>query len=75
MSDHEKYVEAIDIAVQRAYERRLEEMRGVLSEVQHLCNKIVNSPPDTTIKGEIESLAFMLGHHPLVLNAPQKEIQ
>lgn len=37
-------------------------------EVKSLCDKIVNSPPSTTIKGDIESAAFILAHHPFVLN-------
>lgn len=34
--------------------------RELLEKAKQLCQLIVNSPPDTTIKGEIESMAFGL---------------
>jgi hypothetical protein len=43
-------------------------LENLLKEVSDLCELICNSSPDTTIKGEIESKAFMLGHHPAILN-------
>jgi predicted RNA-binding protein Jag len=39
-------------------------------EVHKMVMHVTGSPNTTTIKGEIESMAFMIGHHPLVLNAP-----
>jgi hypothetical protein len=41
-------------------------------DVKRLCNLILGSPPDTTIKGEIESLAWKIGHHPSILNCESK---
>jgi len=40
---------------------------GLLKEVNDLCQLIVGSPPDATIKGRIESLAFSIGHHPDII--------
>jgi hypothetical protein len=42
---------------------------ALLLEVKKLCDMIVNSKPDQTVKGQIESLALSVGHHPEVLNA------
>lgn len=39
-----------------------------MADIKRLCDLIVNSEPQTVIKGEIESLAFHIGHHPAVLN-------
>ena len=52
-------------------ERQQEEISQLLCEVRNLCMVIVGSSPETKIKGEIESLAFGLAHHPLILNADQ----
>lgn len=46
-----------------------EDYAYILAEIKALCQLICNSPPETTIKGEIESRAFMLGHFPDVLNS------
>jgi hypothetical protein len=43
--------------------------RQLLKDVNRLCSIICNSSPDTAIRGEIESLAFSIGHHPLILGA------
>lgn len=40
----------------------------ILFEVKKLCDLIVNSKPETPIKGEIESLAFNISQHPDILN-------
>lgn len=45
-----------------AAEAKLKEAEAIFSKVKDLCNLICNSSPDTTIKGEIESKAFYLGH-------------
>lgn len=34
----------------------------VIKQTEKLCSMILNSPPNTTIKGEIESFALELGH-------------
>ena len=34
----------------------------IADEAKYLCDLICNSPPDTMIKGEIESCALSLGH-------------
>jgi hypothetical protein len=39
-----------------------------LTEIKRLCDIILNSPPDTPIKGEIESLAYTIGHCQEILN-------
>lgn len=44
-------------------------------EIKDLCDLIVNSPPDTPIRGEIGSRAFELGHAPEILNAPLDEMK
>ena len=42
---------------------------GLHDEVKRLCDMIVNSHPDTTIKGKIESQAFLIAHHEFIINA------
>lgn len=44
------------------------ELNELLSEVKELVSIICGSSPDRTVKGEIESLAFSIGHHPCVMN-------
>lgn len=39
-----------------------------LKDIKRLCDLIVNSPPNTTIRGEIESIAFGIAQHPDILN-------
>lgn len=51
----------------RKYEGAVE-VEGAFEEVRELCMKICNSPPETPIKGDIESMAYLLGHHPLIIN-------
>ena len=46
-----------------------DEMGGLLRETQKLCSVICNNPPETPIKGEIESRAFSLAHDSRILNA------
>lgn len=55
-----------------AAEAKLKEAEAIFSKVKDLCNLICNSSPDTTIKGEIESKAFYLGHHPEILKAEER---
>ena len=55
-----------------AAEAKLKEAEAIFSKVKDLCNLICNSSPDTTIKGEIESKAFYLGHHPEILKAEKR---
>ncbi|MFH2232455.1 MAG: hypothetical protein ABII13_04805 [Patescibacteria group bacterium] len=38
------------------------------AEVKRLCDFICNSKPSTKINGDIESMALILAHHPLILN-------
>jgi hypothetical protein len=45
-----------------------EELKELLINVSGFCNLICNSPAETPIKGEIESKAFYIGHHPYLLN-------
>ncbi len=40
----------------------------LLKNIRKLVSLICNSKPETTIKGEIESLAFLIGHDPIVIN-------
>lgn len=44
-------------------------MDQLLRDIKKLTDIIVGSKPDTTIAGEIESMALEIGHQPLVLNA------
>ena len=39
----------------------------LLDDVKRLSDLICNSLPETPIKGEIESLAYSIGHHPLII--------
>ena len=39
----------------------------ITNDIARLCSIICNSSPDTTIKGEIESLALSIGHHPAII--------
>jgi hypothetical protein len=48
--------------------KAVEDLRSIIPEVNKLCQTIVNSPPDTHIKGEIESMAFMLENYLIVLD-------
>lgn len=50
-------------------EEFIERAEDLHDEVKRLCDMIVNSPPDTTIKGKIESQAFGVAHHEFILNA------
>jgi len=52
---------------------QLADMSLICADVRELTNLIVGSPPETPIKGQIESLAFELGHYPYVLNAQEKD--
>lgn len=45
------------------------EAAELFKEVTHLCDIIVNSPPDTSTKGEIESLAWWISHHAFILKS------
>ena len=54
-------------------EAQLADMSLICADVRELTNLIVGSPPETPIKGQIESLAFELGHYPYVLNAQEKD--
>ena len=58
-------------ATKREYEqsKKIRELKEALIMTQNLCYTIVDSSPETTIKGKIESMALELGHHPCVLNA------
>jgi len=47
----------------------IKQHRDIFSETRYLCMLITGSPPETQIKGKIESLAFNLGHWPQILNA------
>ena len=49
--------------------KRVAEYRHICFEVQTLTNLIMGSPPETPIKGEIESQAFSLAHYDHVMNA------
>lgn len=40
----------------------------LLLEMSDFCKQICNSSPDSPIKGDIESKAFYIGHHPFLLN-------
>lgn len=51
------------------------DVEALLVEVRKLCKIIVDSHPNTIIKGEIESLAFYIGHHPFVMNGVIKEVE
>ena len=42
------------------------------ADVKELCDLIINSPPNTTIKGRIEELAFMIAHYDEILNTWRK---
>jgi len=46
----------------------------LLKDIRKLCHLITCSPSDTPIKGEIESLAFMIGHYQQVLNIPESKV-
>lgn len=46
-----------------------DDLQFLFDEVKTLCQIICNSLPDTPIRGEIQSRAFMIGHYPDVLNA------
>lgn len=41
----------------------------LFTKVKRLCEVITGSPPDTTVKGEIESLALEIGHFRQILDA------
>lgn len=45
-------------------------MREAVERTDELVHLITGSPPETQIKGEIESLAFEIGHMEAVLNTP-----
>ena len=51
-----------------ALEAEIRQHRDIFAETDHLCQLITGSPPETQIKGTIESLALSLGHWPQVLN-------
>lgn len=42
---------------------------SLLLDVNRLCRKITDSDPQTTIKGDIESMPFFIAHHPKILAA------
>lgn len=44
-------------------------------EIKELCDLIVGSPPETIIKGEIESRAFYLAHHPSIMNGKTTQLK
>jgi hypothetical protein len=47
--------------------------KPLLDEIKKLTNLICNMLPTTKIKGEIQSSAFWIAHHPMILNhAPQE---
>lgn len=52
----------------QAYRTVIPKVRGALEDTKALCSLICGSPNTTQIKGNIESIAFILGHHPYVLN-------
>ena len=66
-----KYMAALDLI--NELEAQLADMSLICADVRELTNLIVGSPPETPIKGQIESLAFELGHYPDVLNAQEKD--
>lgn len=76
--DHSKLVIGLKDAVKNGNQRcaKLEKenaaLREVVSSTKTLCNIICNSTPETTIKGKMQSMAFLLGHHPMILNALEK---
>jgi len=53
----------------REYVGEIRDYETIAVKAKALCNLICNSPPTTTIKGEIESLALELGHHDKVMNS------
>lgn len=61
-------IASLTLALEKA-EKDAHEAKQIFVEVNELCHLICGSSPDQTIKGEIESRAFALGHFPEVLNA------
>lgn len=54
-------------------EERAKDTALLYKQVRKLCMIICNSPPDQTIKGEIEAMAYAIAHHLFILNADQYE--
>lgn len=54
------------------HKERRRVLTELFTEVQQLTNVILGSPPETPVKGEIESKALSLGHHPYILNPESK---
>ncbi len=52
----------------KAFRAELSELRHTLEQTKRLCEMITGSPNTTKIKGAIESMALILGHHKYVLN-------
>ena len=49
-------------------------LNDLLQEVRRFVNLICNMLPTTEIKGEIESKALYIAHHPMILNhVPQNK--
>lgn len=48
--------------------RELDEAEDVFADVRNMCNYILGNPPETQIKGVIDSYAFGIAHHQQVLN-------
>ena len=48
-------------------EHYIKELEGLIRDAKRLCDIIVDSVPETTIKGEIESCALLFLHHPTVM--------
>ena len=52
----------------RELSRALEVARELLRDSKSLMEHIVGNPPTTTIKGKIESDAFYILHHPIMMD-------
>lgn len=76
---HDMVVKALEDDIQvledtvEGFKKIIAERVELDSEVNRLCQLIVNSPSNTTIKGDIESLALLLGHHPNIIGAGRSE--
>jgi hypothetical protein len=53
--------------------KKIKDLKDALEMAKNLCDTIVGSPPETAIRGDIESRAFELGHHPCILNLYNNE--
>lgn len=54
-------------------DKQIQGLVEALEESKRLCDKIINSPPETEIRGDIESMAFSLAHLIQILLAYEAE--